>query len=370
MAHLGYVVGRLLRKYDLEADLLMEKNPPLNSDPLHFDPLLKNKYPDWIIFYDKKKSSWKKDVLKIMRNKKYDLIHSFVELPIFAYISRRPFIVQAQGSDLRELAFTKSLKGILLRRAYKKSKILITSSFNHLPLFPKLKIKNGIFLPFAWDYSFFKPIEFKDSLYSDKFLIFHPANLEWRLKGNDILINGFAKFVDEKSDSLLLIIDRGVDSDSTHKLVKSLNIENNVKFIKGPLNSTELLRYYNLADVVADQFILQGLGNIGREALCCKKPLLTNCPNDYFGNYYPEGPPTVYASNPSEIAKQLLILRDVEKRISVGEKGRGWFIKYHSEEKYFEKLMIIYESALKNDNFEIIKQRLKHIDETIHSNSN
>ena len=42
MVNLGYIIARQLRKNNLDVDLLMEKNPPKTSDPLKFDPELKN----------------------------------------------------------------------------------------------------------------------------------------------------------------------------------------------------------------------------------------------------------------------------------------------------------------------------------------
>ena len=144
MANLGYIISKNLRKEGIEAELLMEEQPNEMSDPLNIDPSLNGKYPVWIKFFNKNKSSWKINVLKIMRNKKYDLIHSYVEFPIFSYISRRSFLVYAQGSDLRELAFSNSFRGQLLRRAYKKAKLLITAQPDHIPLISKLKITKWI----------------------------------------------------------------------------------------------------------------------------------------------------------------------------------------------------------------------------------
>ncbi|WP_166286069.1 hypothetical protein, partial [Candidatus Nitrosotalea sp. FS] len=125
MANLGYVISRQLRKSGIDADLLLEKNPPKGSDPFRFDPLLNGIYPDWISFYDKSKSSWKTSVIKKMRDKKYDLVHAYVEMPIFAYLSRRPFVAHTQGSDFREMAMGNSLRGILLRLAYKRAKAVL-----------------------------------------------------------------------------------------------------------------------------------------------------------------------------------------------------------------------------------------------------
>ena len=361
MANLGYVITRQLRKSNIDVDMLIEKHPPKGSDPLIFDSSLHNTYPEWIHFYDKNKSSWKIDVIKKMRNKKYDLVHAYVELPIFAYISMKPFIANTQGSDFRELAFSNSIRGVLLRRAYRKAKIVLFFQPDHFPLFSKLKLSNGIFLPPLWDTSFFKPQPTSENKYSGKFVIFHPANLEWRLKGNDLFLKGFADFVKSNPDSLLIIIDRGIDSPKTHKLIDSLNISDKVKFVKGPLNSTDLLQYYNLADVVADQFVLGALGSIGWETFSCSKPLLAFVHEEQYKTVYGKSPPLVNVSTSSEVSKGLEYLKDKKIRNELGKEARKWILKYHSADIFSKKLITIYDSVLQNNSVDEIKEKLSKI---------
>lgn len=361
MANLGYVISRQLRKSGIDADLLLEKNPPKGSDPFRFDPLLNGIYPDWISFYDKSKSSWKTSVIKKMRDKKYDLVHAYVEMPIFAYLSRRPFVAHTQGSDFREMAMGNSLRGILLRLAYKRAKAVLFFQPDHFPLFAKLKLDNGIFLPPLWDVSFFQPKQVPKNEFEGKFVIFHPANLEWRLKGNDILIKGFAEFIKNNQESILVIVDRGVDSKQTHELVKSLGVENKIQFIKGPLNSTELLHYYNLSDVIADQFVLGSLGSVGWESFSCAKPLLAFVNEEQYGMLYGQSPPIANASNPSQVAKQLEILKDDKTRNTIGKQSREWIIKYHSPELFVKKIKVIYDSILQNQQSREIRNNLTKI---------
>jgi len=355
MANLGYTITRQLRKNGIEADLLMQKNPPKGSDPIRFDPEIHNEYPEWIEFFDKSKWSWKINVIKKMRDKKYDLIHAYVEFPIFAYFSSKTIVSNTQGSDFRELAFTNSLRGILLRRAYKKSKAILFFQPDHLPLFSKLKLKNGIFLPPLWDTSFFKPNEVNREEFGDKFLIFHPANLEWRLKGNDVLIKGYAEFVKNNSKALLIIVDRGIDSKKTHELVNNLGIENNVRFVEGPLNSSELLRFYNLSDVIADQFKLGALGSIGWETFSCAKPLIAFINEKQYKEVYGEVPPIANASTVTLINKQLENLSDFNLRKKLGIAARNWIIKYHSPNNFSKKLVKLYQSILDDEPIEQIR---------------
>lgn len=361
MANLGYVIVRQLRKDGIDAELLMEKNPPKGSDPTRFDPSLKGTYPKWIFLYDKKKPTWKIDVVNIMRDKKYDLIHAYVELPIFAPFSGKPFIANTQGSDFREMAFSKSIRGVLLRRAYRKAKVVLFFQPDHYPLFSKLKLENGVFLPPLWDTSFFKSEVISDGEFSGKFVIFHPANLEWRLKGNDILIKGFAKFVEDNQNSVLIIVDRGIDSQKTHQLVNSLDIESKIHFIKGPLEAERLLHYYNLADVVADQFILGALGSIGWEVFSCAKPLLAFVNEEQYTNLYGEPPPIFNASSSEDICNQLEILKDEKIKKEIGKKAHTWITKYHSPIVFSTKIQKIYESVLNGEKIDKIRTNISKI---------
>jgi len=186
-AHVGYQTTKQLRKNGIESNLILE--PSGLNDPLKIDPDLNNKYPDWLIFYNKKKRFWKLKIIRTMRDKKFDLIHAYAEFPIFSYFSGKPFIVQALGFDFREQAISNSIRGFLLRKAYKKAKVILFSMVDHLPTYQKLGLKNGIFFPLSVDSNFFKPLNLDRTDYPNKFVVFHGTNLEWRIKRNDILLN-------------------------------------------------------------------------------------------------------------------------------------------------------------------------------------
>ncbi len=355
LVNLGYIVTRELRKDGIDCDLLMERNSSPLSEPLKFDSDLKNKYPEWISFYDKISPLWKFDIIKKMRNKKYDIIQAYVELAIFAYLARKPFIVYTQGSDLRELAFSNSIRGWLLRRAYRKSKLVMLGQPDHLPLAKKLKLKNVIFLPAPWIPK--QKLIKKSKNYSNSFVIFHPSSLNWRLKGNDILIRGFAKFIKNNRDSLLLIVARGPDLNKTKKLINSLDIGSNIKFLN-TLSQDEMSEFYSQSDVIADQFIVGSMGGIALETLYAGKPLLTFINKELHEKVYPEIPPVVNAKNSQEVYLKLIELNDKNFRISLSDKGKDWVTKYHSPVLIVSQLKIIYESILNDDSLEKIKERI------------
>jgi len=360
MANLGYMTAKQLKKCGIDVTLLMEKNPILISDPIKNDKSLEGKFPEWIKFFDLSSKTWPLDIIKEMRKKNYDIIHAFVELPMFTLFSQKSLVVQTQGSDLRELAFTKSIKGFMLRRAYKKCRVLLHSSPDYFPLIPKLGIKNDVFLPIPVDYNYFSPSPISHKQRKE-LIVFHPSNLDWRLKGNNIFIEGFAKFVTKNHYAKLIIIDRGIDSKRTHDLVNSLKIDNNVEFIPGPLNHQQLLQYYQSSDVIADQFIVPCIGAIGLETLSCGKSLITHCPNNAYKDNYTNEPPLLNASTSNEVFVALEKLEKSQFREDLGLQARLWIKKYHSTELYIKKLLVIYESILKRDNINELRLRLKFI---------
>ena len=185
--------------------------------------------------------------------------------------------------------------------------------------------------------------------------------MEFRLKGNEKLIEGFSKFVTKNKNSELIIVDRGVDSENVHNLVKKYDIQNFVKFVKGPLNSKELLEYYNSSDVIADQFELGALGSIGWETFSCKKPLLAYVNEAQYEKVYGESPPVANASNAMEVKNMLEKLTEKKFSKALGEKGYNWIIKYHSPQIFTKKIIKIYEGILDDKSIEVLQKELSSI---------
>ncbi|MFM7796460.1 MAG: glycosyltransferase family 4 protein, partial [Candidatus Nitrosotenuis sp.] len=314
MVNQGFVTARELRKLNVDVSLLMEKNPSLMSDPAYLDSNLKDNYPEWIYFFDKKNRNWKFDVIRIMR--KFDLVHAWVEFPIFALLSGRPFIANTQGSDFRELRRSKTFKGFLLNLAYKRSKIIIFNQPDYLNSDGKILKQKGVFIPHIWDDTNWQKVEkFKKNT---KLIIFHPANLEFRIKKNQNLLLGFEKYIKKYPDSRLIIVDRGVDSDNTHELVNRLKIQNNVEFIPGPLDKAKMVEFYTNSDIVADQFGIGSMGTVALESMLYGKPLIMYIDIESHRKLYGSVPPLVSARTPDEIYRGLVYLSEENERIKIG----------------------------------------------------
>jgi glycosyltransferase involved in cell wall biosynthesis len=337
----------------------MNNNPIPSSDPLQIDPGLNNQYPNWIRFYDTKKKFWQLNILKIMRESQYDLIHAYVELPLFAFFSRKKYIVTPQGSDLREMVFSNSIKGILLRKAYQNAQVIAIPGVEGFTLIKKLKLKNGIFIPAIQDVNLFLPKNLGKEKYEDKLVIFSPTTHN-KNKGNEILIQGFAKFVKEHKDSILILVNTGSDLLKSKKLIDTLDITNKVDFVNGPLNYEDLKNFFNLSDIVADQFLVGELGGIAREAMCCKKPLITFFLEEVGKELYGELPPIANASTPDSVYEKLVLLLDEKNRRDLGEKARNWILKYHSNEIIAKKIKNLYIAINNGKKLDEIREILKH----------
>jgi len=356
MVNQGFVTAKELRKKGYNVDLLMEEKSHITADPAYLEPELRNNYPPWIKFFNKKKSKWKFEIIKIM--KQYDLIHSWVEFSIFAQFSGKPFIANTQGSDFRELAKANSLKGFLLRRAYRKAKVIIFNQPDYLDLNSKILKEKGIFVPIIWDKKYWPLLENEEK--SKQLTIFFPANLDWKLKGNDIFLQGYSEFVKKFENTKLILVKRGVDSEKTLELIKKFSIEKYCEIVNGPLNRIEMLKMYAKSDIIVDQFVIGSMGSIALESMIYKKPLITYVNNELHRKSYGSIPPLISAKNPSEIFEGLLKLKDKNERKRVGMKLNTWVKEHHSSEKISEQIGLVYNLIEKGLNTKSILNELKN----------
>ena len=103
-----------------------------------------------------------------------------------------------------------------------------------------------------------------------------PLHLSVHEKGNDILITGFAKFIQENSSvkACLVLFDYGMDVDAAKRLVKELGIESKVIWMP-KMYRKEIMYGLKNSDVGCGQFINSWLTcGVVNETLALGKPLL------------------------------------------------------------------------------------------------
>lgn len=362
MANVAYLAVKAQRSYGIDAELLMRKPIRITEDPKSLDKELElTGYPDWIKLWNNTQSGWKWEILKHMKDKQYDLIHAYVELPIFAMASRRKFVAHTLGSDMAELAFSSSFKGRLLRRAYRKAKAIIFVP-HHYPLLQKLGLTNGIYMPFPVDHEKFTPQKVqKNGKYKDKFLIFHPSHQIWSVKGNDRFLRAFIRLAKERNNVFLIMRERGENSEDAKRLLESAGMRDKVELIP-TLKQEDLRYYYNLCDVVADHFIYGTIGGITLEALSCEKPVLAFILQDIYSMLYKEVPPVINVNEEEAIYNSLVELMDSESlRADIGKKSKQWIIRYNNKELFAKRCKVLYDGIQNNDPVEEIRDNVYQV---------
>lgn len=356
LANTGYQIARLLRDKGIDAELLIKKNDLLIHDPKSFDNIIK--YPDWIKFWDGMRKNWKFKIISIM--KKYDIVHASTELPIFAMFSGRPYIAMATGDDIIELAQKKSIKGLLLKWAYKKAKVVVYTGTYMYPSVIKLKLRNALFIPLLWDYEKFNLVQ--DSRNNEKFTIFHPTNHYWKDKGNDIFLRAFVRLAKEKDNVHLITINRGQDFQQSLKILSIPELKGKFTILPETLPQNQLPQIYASVDAVADQFIAGSLGLIGQEAMAAEKPLISYLNEELYKKIYGDIPPILNARTESDIYDSLVqLMSDDKMHIRIGKESRNWLLKYHNPDTVINKYINLYKSILDKKDFNQIKNEISHI---------
>jgi glycosyltransferase involved in cell wall biosynthesis len=293
------------------------------------------------------------DLIRMMR--KYDVVEAHVPYPIYTQFSGVPYITYDAGW-IRYLPYDTTLKGKLARRGYSKGKGLIMTNPDTFEISDRLSYldkKKIYFSPFAIDPNKYRPIP-NDGLRSkfvkkekdDELLLFCPARQMWKEKGNDKMISAFSKFVKVFPNSKFIMVSWSLDESKSKKLVEDLGISNNVIWIN-PVPKNQLIQYYNIADIVLDQFVLGSWGTSTPEAMCCGKPVLIFYKREYILRAFGEEPPILNSFTEDEIFSNLVKLgENVDFRKEMGKKSRDWIIKTHSPDVVSKIHLDIIESSL------------------------
>jgi glycosyltransferase involved in cell wall biosynthesis len=333
--------------YNIQRDEL--KNTHITSQRIrHFDFL--NKVPKKKALIAKIKS--RIDLIKMMRE--YDIIEAHVPYCIYSQFSGIPYVTYDAGW-IRYLPYDTSIKGKIARRGYSKGKGLIMTNPDTFEISDRLSYldqKKIHFSPFAIDPNKYMPIpnaELRNTFVkedSDELILFCPARQMWREKGNDKMITAFSKFVKVFPNSKFIMVAWSTDEYRSKKLVDDLGISDKVIWIK-PVPKNQLIQYYNIADIVLDQFVLGSWGTSTPEAMSCGKPVLIFYKKEYILRAFGEEPPILNSYTEEDILSNLIKLaKDTDYRKDLGKKSRDWIMKTHSPKVVAKIHLEILESSL------------------------
>jgi glycosyltransferase involved in cell wall biosynthesis len=343
----GYNVVKELRRRGYEADLFVGKNQTGGkytsvNNPLSFD-FNSDSIPDWFHEFDGKPWRSKFKIIKLM--KKYDIIHSYMHLPIYAMLSNKPYVAHSVGDDLRVLAFQKSIIGILLKRAYNKAGKFIYEWVPHKPFVDKLGLKNATFIPKPWNASLFYNKR-KKSI-NNKLTIFHPLGQDWNWKGNDKFLKAFVRLCKETDNIILHYVNWGKDSKKAKKILDEYDLKDKINIMQGPISRKEMIEYMSKSDILADQFNSGSFTRTGIEALTYGIPILMNLDESLHLELFGDIPSIINCKNEEEIYQSLKNLSNDRESLSlIGIKSQEWVLKHYNIEKIVDSYIDIYNLIL------------------------
>lgn len=292
---------------------------------------------------------------------RYDVVHAYATNPVPLMLSgKRPYVAYEHGT-IRQMPFERTTEGASLTTAYRSADgVVITNCDNKLAA-EKMGLRNFEFVPHPVNEDYLSRSIASDNLrqrlveeHDASFILFHPSRQHWSEerdpsleKGNDILIRGFARLVNEVDPrAFAVMVDWGLMVDRSKALLEELGCADRVTWIR-PLPHRAFAKWINASDVVADQFYLGAFGSLTPKAMACGKPVLLNLDEELHRWCFQELPPVMNVKTPDEVFHSLQnVVLDKRALSRIGEEGRGWYNREHSMKLVGDKLVGMYQHAL------------------------
>jgi len=284
-------------------------------------------------------------VMKLQKEKKFDIIHSHTVLPdglvglIYGILLKIPTICTAHGSDINIYPFRDKISLILSKFVIKNtcSMVYVSNALKNKANYIALA-NNQVVINNGYDPAKFSPmgkVKARKMLnLSEKPTIVFVGNF-LEVKGVKLLIPILEKIL-EKIDNIQLISIGSGDLKNTISIeVTAKNL--NEKFLFFDRQPHELISYWiNAADLIIMPSISEGFPTLIPEVLACGRPIVAfnvggipEIINDEIGFLVPVGDISVFSK------KVILALNkqwDTKKIIKLGQKYSWYFIS----EKYYE----------------------------------
>lgn len=376
-----YTLAKALRQnLNIDAHLYLNHKVDIQNLPESDDPELRNNYPDWIHYsrqWDPVLFFKKLDRTFIRELNKYDVVFvSEFGVMLAPYLKART-LFYVTGADLTQLPFpakfSHRFKNLFDRLKWeyfafhqkrgirKCTRILTQPFFPFANALQELNVEkeriSKCYFPLLMDTNVITANENaineidefnKKLLEPFKFIILHPSRInldtsrggvdsgQW--KGNDNLLRGLDIFIKKYNvqDICVAMPDRifSPDIPKAKEIIQELGIQDNIVWLKPPVpagfSRKELMNFYSLSHLVADEFATGWFGSIVVEGMACKKPAFCYVDEEVMKQLYPWHP-IISVKNPEDIAEQIAVFYfDVAKRIAHGEISREWAVKFHS----------------------------------------
>jgi hypothetical protein len=257
-------------------------------------------------------------------------------------VGKRPYFAYEHGT-IRTLPFEATPAGRLCALAYSRADTTFITNCDTVTAAEKLKLADYRFMPHPINENVptdaaavASQRELRDRLDAD-FVAFHPARQHWDAernpnweKGNDIFLEGFARFVKTtRPRAAAILIEWGQKVEQSKALINTLGIADRVVWVP-PQNAAGMAAYIKASDVLADQFFLGAWGSTMPRALYFGTPAMLYVNESIHRWCFPEMPPVVNTRTSEEVYTGLCRLLDASYRSDLTARGRAWYDTYHS----------------------------------------
>ena len=376
-----YTLAKALRrKLNIDAHLYLNHKADIQNRPESDDPDIKDNYPSWIHLskkWDYIPMLTRYDKTFVNELNKYDVVFlSQFGVTLAPFIkSKKVFYVT--GGDLTQTPFPGKFAhkyrnpvyrliweyvGFMQRRGIRHmDRILTQPFFPFVNALKELKIEgpqiSKCYFPILLDTDVFRANDHalreidqynKALLAPFKFIILHPSRInldqsrgsidsgQW--KGNDNLFKAFAICIKKYkiTDACIAMPERVFSPDiaKAKQIINELGIESNIVWLNPPnpegFPRRQLMNFYSISDLVADEFATGWFGSVVIEGMSCGKPTLCYVDEDVMKQLYPWHP-IVSAKEPEQLADLIAeFYFNREKKEEHGALSRKWVKEFHS----------------------------------------
>lgn len=291
------------------------------------------------------------DYLAAMQD--YDVVHLSMWPICLGLFAPKPYVACPLGGDLYISAFKQDVQGLMFRASFRGASRIAVAETDYPLYLDRLETRaRRCFMPLVVDTEVYQssrcePLraEWQGQVGGDHFLL-NVCRQSWEWKGSDRLIRAFARFRKQGGNTWRLLLQAwGDDLERSRTLVTELGLDDVTLWLS--MCSKPLLRQRQCAaDVVADQFVMEGYGASVLESLAAGKPVvMAPVPRGSEHHFRAGPPPLVGAKSEDEIVAALLKISDPVLRDTIGGASRKWVEAEHGYQALAPHYMAMFEGA-------------------------
>lgn len=268
----------------------------------------------------------------------HDVLFAYVLAPIYAMLLEEQPWISIEIGTMREIPFDGTDIGRMLALAYRRSPHVLITNPDVVNQARRLGVRSYSFCPHPLDEDAMAPVFGRSALrgeleqrYGADLVIFAPARQNWAIKGNDRYLRAYAELLKRGVKAVLIIPGWGQEVERSQVLCRDLGIDDRVAWIR-PQSEQVLIKYYQAADLVLDQFVLGVFGLTTPKAMACGAVVLTSYDRAMHDWCFPEHPPLVACRSEQEIFEAMYVLaKDPGRRQALARASREWVCRHHSK---------------------------------------